>query len=225
MTTLLPRGTGTRTAAQPRAAQRPGQRPSVSLGGGRVVAPAPPIRTPLVPAFRSGTRLPFVALILVLLGGGLCALLALNTASAAGEVQERQLGDQARTLADSEQDLRRQVAAVEAPAALASAAEALGMVPGVHPAFLVIGPDATVTVLGDPQAAQPPVAPPAPVASPAPSPAPDPSATPAAAPSADATLPVPGPAPTPEPSPAPQPSVAPQPTPVAAVPTVAPAGQ
>lgn len=162
--------------------------------------------------FGGRPRLPFAALILLLLGGGLCALLALNTASAAGEVQERALADKARVLSDTEQDLRRDVAGLQAPAALASAAAALGMVAGKHPAFLVIGPDGSVTVLGDPQAAPMPVPPPAPT--PAPPATPTSGPTPAPTPDPNATL---------VPTSAPAPSATPAPAPV--LPTTPPAGQ
>jgi len=167
---------------------------------------------------------------LLLLGGGLCTLLVLNTASAAGEVRERELAAQNRALSDTEQDLRRQVAGLEAPAALASAAAALGMIPGDHPAFLVINADGSVSVLGDPQAATLPP-PPAPA-----TPAPDPSATPAApdpnaTPTAGATpAPDPNATPTPTAAPAPAPApaqtpAAPAETPAAPAPTTPPAGQ
>lgn len=229
MTTLLPRGTETGTGAAVRA------RPAPRAASGRASA-APALAPPAAPAVvRAGRpRLPFAALVLLLLGGGLCALLALNTASAAGEVRERELADRVRTLSDTEQDLRRQVAALEAPSALAAAAAGLGMVPGQHPAFLVIGPDGTVSVLGDPQAAPLPVPLPDPNAAPAPDPnaAPAPTGTPDAAPApvpttapaatADAAAtPAPDPAAAPTPDPAVTAAPAPAATPDAATPPAA----
>jgi hypothetical protein len=222
MTTLMPRGTGARSAAQPqlrptvRPAVRPAARPAAPPSGRRPSAPIAPAPHAV---FGGRPRLPFAALILLLLGGGLCALLALNTASAAGEVQERALANKARVLSDTEQDLRRDVAGLQAPAALASAAAALGMVAGEHPAFLVIGPDGSVTVLGDPQAAPMPVPPPAPTpAPPAPTPAPQATST-----SSPTPTPTPDPNATLVPTPAPAPSATPAPAPV--LPTTPPAGQ
>lgn len=233
MTTLLPRGAGAGAPSRP--TSRTGARATEPTASPATRRASPPSRPAAAPAARSGRpRLPFAALILLLLGGGLCALLALNTASAAGEVRERDLAAQARTLSDTEQDLRREVSSLEAPAALAAAAAALGMVPGVHPAFLVLGPDGTVSVLGDPQAAPLPVPPPDPNATPAPNASPTPAPTPA--PSA-ASTPVPDPnaasAPTPgvDPNAAATPAAerthAAEPTPTVApqLPTSPPAGQ
>lgn len=236
MTSVVTRGTEQRPRTTP--APGTGSRPPAAgsrAGSTRAGAPQRAAQQPAPPQARAGRpRLPFAALILLLLGGGLCMLLVLNTASAAGEVRERDLAARVSALADTEQDLRRQVAALEAPAALATAAAGLGMVPGKHPAFLVIGPDGTVSVLGDPQAAPlpaPPVDPaatPAPTPTPEPTPAPTPEPTPAPtpAPSAEPSAAVPAPtaeAPAAETTPAPAPVV---PDPAATgVPTSPPAGQ
>ena len=57
---------------------------------------------------------------------GLCALLALNTASAAQELSQRALTDSNASASDIEQQLVRDLAAKQAPAALASAAAGAG---------------------------------------------------------------------------------------------------
>ncbi|MEP6853214.1 MAG: hypothetical protein ABJA87_11240 [bacterium] len=106
--------------------------------------------------------MPYAALILAVLGGGLCALLALNTAVAASQVRERNLDAANDALTDREQQLSREVAGLQAPGALARRAAALGLVPADAPAFLRIGPDGQVTVLGSParvsaQAPDPPL--------------------------------------------------------------------
>lgn len=143
---------------------------------------------------RSNVR--FAALVVALLGGGVCLLLALNTSAAANEVRERDLASSVDSLSAQAQDLRRQIAEREAPGSLAAAAAALGMVPGKAPAFLVLGPDGTVTVLGDPQPAPLPPAPLPPAPAPAETPSPDPSATSAPADPVDPAAPAPTTAPT-----------------------------
>jgi hypothetical protein len=121
-------------------------------------------------ATRTGPRrAPFVLLIASLLVGGLCALLALNTAAAAAELRRQSLAQANADAADDVQQLTAELAARRAPAALSSAAAALGMVPANHPAFLRIRPNGSGTVLGTAQPA---------MTSPAPAPTPTPTATP-----------------------------------------------
>ncbi|HEV2888179.1 MAG TPA: hypothetical protein VGX49_14800, partial [Jatrophihabitans sp.] len=98
-------------------------------------------------------RLPLPVLLAIMLVGGLCTLLALNTASAAQELEQRSLTDSNAALSDLEQQLTRDLAAKQAPAALASAAAAQGLIPNPNPAFLRLNADGSVTVLGSPAAA------------------------------------------------------------------------
>jgi hypothetical protein len=112
-------------------------------------------------------RAPFVLLVLFLLGAGLCALLALNTAAAAAEVQQRSAATTNDQTQDRTAELQVDIANKQAPAALASAAQALGMVANPDPAFLVVRPNGSVIVMGSP-------APVSAVSSPTP-PSPDPS--------------------------------------------------
>jgi hypothetical protein len=104
-------------------------------------------------------RAPFVLLVLGLIGAGLCALLALNTVAAADEVQQRSLNSANSDTDATTQQLQLEVANRQAPAALASAARALGLVPNPHPAFLVVQPDGTVALMGSPAPAAAPVTP------------------------------------------------------------------
>jgi len=113
-------------------------------------------------------RAPFVLLIASLLVGGLCALLALNTAAAAAELRRQSLAQANADAADDVQQLTAELAARRAPAALSSAAAALGMVPADHPVFLRIRPNGSGNVLGSAQPA---------ATSPAPAPSPTPTAT------------------------------------------------
>ncbi|MDV5144996.1 hypothetical protein R1T08_12400 [Streptomyces sp. SBC-4] len=97
----------------------------------------------------SAARTPFVLLVFVLLGGGLIALLLLNSALNQGSFKLRELKDRTTELTDEEQALQRDVDDYAAPDALERRARELGMVPGGSPAFL--GPDGKV--LGEPSTA------------------------------------------------------------------------
>ena len=102
-------------------------------------------------------RTPFVLLVLTVLGAGLCALLVLNTATAASEVRERQLDAANSSLTDSAQQLSRDIADAQAPQNLARMAAALGLVPADSPAFLRINADGSGTVLGSAKVVTAPV--------------------------------------------------------------------
>ena len=110
---------------------------------------------------RHAPRIPFALLVIGLIVGGLVTLLALNTASAANELHRHEAALRDATVAAQLEQLRNEVAASEAPGNLAAIAAQIGMVPGGNPAFLEIGPDGTVSVLGSPApATAAPVAPP-----------------------------------------------------------------
>jgi hypothetical protein len=98
-------------------------------------------------------RTPFVLLILGLMVGGMCLLLALNTASAANEVARHDLAANDQSAAAQLVQLENQVQASAAPANLAAAAAALGMVPAGNPGFLEIDKSGRVRVLGSASAA------------------------------------------------------------------------
>jgi len=100
-------------------------------------------------------RTPFVLLILGLLIGGMGLLLALNTASAANEVARHDLAANDQSAAAQLVELENEVQASAAPANLAAAAAALGMVPAGNPGFLEIGTTGRVRVLGSAAAASP----------------------------------------------------------------------
>ena len=98
-------------------------------------------------------RAPFALLILGLVVGGMCLLLALNTASAANEVARHDLAANDQSAAAQLVQLENDVQASAAPANLAAAAAALGMVPAGNPGFLEIGKSGRVRVLGSAAAA------------------------------------------------------------------------
>jgi hypothetical protein len=162
----------------------------------------------------SGARkAPFVLLVVGLLVAGLWALLALNTAAAANEVQARRLtADNADSLDEVEQ-LRIDIAGKLAPGWLGSAAARLGLVPDSNPLFLSVQSNGAVVVLGTPKAV---------VAAPAPMPSPVSTPTPVVALPPGAAAPgVPGSTSTPTPTPTPTPTAGATATP--AVPAAAPA--
>jgi hypothetical protein len=111
---------------------------------------------------RRAPHVPFIVLVTGLIVGGLGLLLLLNTASAANEVRRHKLALSDDSIAAQVQQLQNEVAASAAPGNLAQAAAALGMVPAVNPAFLVIGRNGAVHVLGSAAAVTlaPPPAPP-----------------------------------------------------------------
>ncbi len=122
------------------------------------------------PARNRAAKAPFIVLVLGLLGGGLVSLLLINTALSQGAFAVQQLQKTNIGLTEQQQQLSKALADADQPAALASKAVALGMVPGGAPAFLRL-PDGKV--LGTPK-----------VAVPLPKPVPTTSATPSVAPSA-----------------------------------------
>ncbi|UQX00759.1 hypothetical protein [Streptomyces sp. RerS4] len=130
-------------------------------------------------------RMPFVLLVVALLGGGLISLLLLNSALNEGSFQLSKLKRETTALTDEEQALQRDVDAHSAPDALQRRAHELGLVPGGSPVF--IGPDGKVAGAVSTAEAPPPPPPATPTSQPPSPAAPAPVAPPAAAP--------PGPAP------------------------------
>ncbi len=151
-----------RPTARPAGPRGGGARPGTTrtVAGGRGPTPPPPLQ--VVPLLRPRVaRGPFVSMVVAVLAAGLLALLGLNTVLAQGSFRQHALQVQAKQLADREQDLQHQVDALQAPAALAAAAQAQGMVPAGPPAFLRL-PDGAV--LGQATPATAPPAPPSPAA-------------------------------------------------------------
>ncbi|MFB7258699.1 hypothetical protein [Streptomyces nojiriensis] len=108
-------------------------------------------------------RMPFVLLVVALLGGGLISLLLLNSALNEGSFQLSKLRKETTALTDEEQALQRDVDAYSAPDALQRRAHELGLVPGGSPVF--IGPDGKVA--GSPAVAEAPPSPTPPPGTPA----------------------------------------------------------
>lgn len=108
-------------------------------------------------------RASFVVLIIVVLTVGVAATLWLSTQAAADSYRLEQAKQEADRLAERAAELQREVTENESAASLAERAKAMGMVPAGDPARLVVQPDGTVKVVGEPTPVQAP-APPQPTA-------------------------------------------------------------
>lgn len=97
------------------------------------------------------SRASFVLLIMALLAGGVAATLWLSTQAISVSYRLEKLHEQNARLAERVAELRRVVAKRESPTWLAEQARRLGMVPAGLPAKLVVQPDGTIRLIGDPQ--------------------------------------------------------------------------
>ena len=93
----------------------------------------------LVPPPVRARRAPFVALVLVILAGGLVGLLLLNTASAQDAFRLQALQRQAAALSAQDDALANTTDGLDDPARLAQRAAQLGLVAGGVPLFLAPG--------------------------------------------------------------------------------------
>jgi cell division protein FtsB len=112
------------------------------------------------PAENPGGRARFVVLIIALLVVGIAATLWLSTQAISDSYRLEQARKEATDLSERADTLQREVTKLDSPSALAERAKELGMVFPGDPARLVVQPDGTITVVGDPQPAQAPAAPP-----------------------------------------------------------------
>jgi hypothetical protein len=141
---------------------------------------------------------------MLVVGLGLVALLVLNTVVAQDAFTLHDLGTAQNALDEREQKLSEDVAALEAPAALASRAHQLGLVPAGDPVFLA----EHGRVLGHAVPATAPPAPPAAAPDPTPTSVSGPPGATASArpgPTKAAAKPAPKPAPSAKPTPKPGP--------------------
>ncbi|NYH54343.1 MULTISPECIES: hypothetical protein [Nocardiopsis] len=120
------RGTtaGTTAPASPAPTRRTTARPTAERARARAGAQ---VRAP---------RIPFVLLILCLLGGALVSLLVLRSVVAEGAFTIANLQDQNQQLSYEEQQLRSTVAHMETSERISEEAEAMGMEQGDAPLFL-----------------------------------------------------------------------------------------
>ncbi len=115
------------------------------------------------------SRASFVLMMMGLLAVGVATTLWLTTQAIADSYRLEQLRTANAGLAESKERLQREVAKAESPASLAPKARELGMVPGGDPAHIVVAPDGTSTLVGEPKkaAVDAPVTPVAPPVAPA----------------------------------------------------------
>ncbi|CAM3771284.1 hypothetical protein GCM10009799_08300 [Nocardiopsis rhodophaea] len=127
------RGSGTTRTAPPRPAAKRAPAPR------RQPAPRAP-------------RMPFVLLVLGLLGGAMISLLALRTVLIEDAFAITSLEQDNRDLSYEKEALQEEVVALEAPDRIASEAKAMGMEPGDGPLFIDLR---TGTIDGEPEAGTP----------------------------------------------------------------------
>jgi hypothetical protein len=99
-------------------------------------------------------RAPFIVFVIAVLGVGLVGLLLLNTSLQKRAFDVSSLQRSTAALADQQSALEQQAADLSAPAAVASRAAELGMVPNTNPVFLRLSDG---KVLGSPVPAARPV--------------------------------------------------------------------
>jgi hypothetical protein len=108
-------------------------------------------------------RAAFVVLIIALLTVGVAATLWLSTQAIADSYRLEEAKQEADHLAERAAELQREVTEAESASSLDAQAKAMGMVPAGDPARLIVQPDGTVVVVGEPKPVEKP-APPAPPA-------------------------------------------------------------
>ncbi|MGQ0841070.1 hypothetical protein [Actinokineospora sp.] len=142
-----------RTAAAERAYARRAHRE------GRGTASRPAVATEEVTSGRAS----FVVLIIALLVVGVAATLWLTTQAIADSYRLEDAKNGATRLSEQAAQLQREVTRQESASALAQRARELGMVPAGDPAWLVVQPDGSVTVVGEAKPVPAPAPPTVPV--------------------------------------------------------------
>ena len=145
--TASTRTTGTRTT--PRAGVRTAPRPELRLVQGVAATRSRPRPVSLL----RHRRAPFVLLVVALLVGTTLGLLVLNTAIAVDSLKATQLRTANAQRVEELQRLEQKVVSGSAPAEVARAAVAAGMVPSGVAAHLVIAPDGSSVLRGTPEPA------------------------------------------------------------------------
>jgi len=130
-------------------------------------------------------------LVMALLAMALVATLWLSTAATADSYHLESARKTVRNLTERSEGLSRAVATLETAPELARRARELGMVPAGDPARLIVRPDGTVTLVGEPRRAVTPAPPPPPAVATVPPSAAPPAQPPAAPPAAAPAPPVP----------------------------------
>jgi hypothetical protein len=105
---------------------------------------------------RGAGRASFVALIIAVLTVGIVLTLWLSTQAIADSYRLEAAKQEADRLAERAAQLQQEVTEKESAASLAERAQAMGMIPAGDPARLVVQPDGTVVVVGEPTPVQAP---------------------------------------------------------------------
>jgi len=130
-------------------------RPATRTGPGSAIAkPATrPATRPAGPGPRARSpRMPFILLLVGLLGGALVSLLVISTTLAQGAFRITNLQEQNASLVRQEQTLTNEIAQAANPAVIAKKAGQLGMRPNPHLGF--IDPETGKIVVGKPSRAE-----------------------------------------------------------------------
>lgn len=119
------------------------------------------------PADSAAGRASFVVLIIALLVVGVATTLWLSTQAIADSYRLDEAKQTANDLSERAAVLQREVTKMDSPSEIARRAKELGMVLPDDPARLVVQPDGTVVVVGEPKQAEGPPPPPQPAEAPA----------------------------------------------------------
>ena len=146
-----------RLGAQPGARTRPvtaprHTRPATRTGPGPATVRPPAPRTAGSRPRARSARMPFILLLVGLLGGALVSLLVISTTLAQGSFRITNLQQQNANLARQRQILTNEVAQESNPAVIAKKAEQLGMRPNPHLGF--IDPKTGRIIVGKPSRAE-----------------------------------------------------------------------
>ncbi len=127
-----------RTPASPRQAPGRGPVPRQDPRGRQVTAPrhTRPVTAPSPRSRSRAPRMPFILLLVGLLGGALVSLLVISTTLAQGSFRITSLQEQNAELARQTQILTNQVAQAGNPAVIAREAQQLGLKPNPHLGFI-----------------------------------------------------------------------------------------
>jgi len=137
---------GTRPVTAPRhtrPATRTGPGPATARPATRTAGPRPRARS---------ARMPFILLLVGLLGGALVSLLVISTTLAQGAFRITSLQEQNANLARQAQTLTNEIAQAGNPAVIAKKAKQLGMRPNPHLGF--IDPGTGKIIVGKPSRAE-----------------------------------------------------------------------
>ncbi|WP_020674343.1 hypothetical protein [Amycolatopsis nigrescens] len=105
------------------------------------------------------SRASFVLIMMGLLAVGVATTLLLSTQAIADSYRLESIRQDNAGLAERAEQLQRDVTKQESASSLAQKAKELGMVPGGDPARIVVNPDGSTTVVGEPKKATVPAAP------------------------------------------------------------------